>query len=106
MRITFSRSGGLAAFPGLAAPRTLDTAVMAPAEASVLEQLVRDARFHDLPARVGAAAPGAADYRTYEITVDDGARTHTIHVVEPIAEPTLRSLVQRLEQHRRTPPDA
>lgn len=106
MRISFSRSGGLAAFPGLAAPVTLDTSSLAPAEASLLEQLVRDVRFADLPPRVGSAPAGAADYRTYVITVDDGGRSHTIHVTEPIADPTLQSLVRRLERHRRAPPDA
>ena len=92
--------------PGLAAPVTLDTSAMAAAEASALEQLVRDVRFPDLPARVGAAPRGAADTRTYAITVDDGGRSHTVHVAEPIADPALQSLVSRLERLRRAPPDA
>lgn len=111
MRISFSRSGGLAAFPGLAAPLTLDTASMAPADGGALERLVRDARFAELPARVGSAPAGAADLRTYEITVEDGGRSHTVRVTEPIADPALQSLVSRLERdrlerHRRTPPSA
>jgi hypothetical protein len=106
MRISLSRSGGLASFPGLAAPFTLDTSAMAPAEASALETLVRDARFAELPSRVGSAPAGAADYRTYEITVEDGGRSHTACVVEPIADPALQALVSRLERHRRTPPNA
>jgi hypothetical protein len=106
MRISFSRSGGLAAFPGLAAPVTLDTAAMEPAEARALERMVRDLGFSDLPSRVGSARAGAADYRTYEITVEDEGRSHTIRVIEPIADPALQSLVTRLERHRRAPPSA
>jgi hypothetical protein len=106
MRITFSRSGGFAVFPGLAAPVTLDTSALAPADAGRLEQLVREVRFAELPPRVGAAPPGAADLRTYEITVEDGGHTHTVHVTEPVADPALQALVQLLERLRRAPPSA
>jgi hypothetical protein len=101
VRITVARSGGFASFPGLEQPVTIDTASLEPAEAAALEKAVRDARFADLPPQVGSRIAGAADYRTYQITVDDGQRANTVCVVEPIADPALQHLVSRLEQQRR-----
>lgn len=70
----------------------------------MLEKAVRDARFAELPPHVGSVAAGAADYRTYQITVDDGQHANTVSIVEPIADPALQQLVSRIEQHRRREP--
>ena len=105
MRITFSRSGGFASFPGLMQPTTIDTASLPPSEAAGLERLVSDAHFAQLPPQVGSAPSGAADYRTYDITVQNEGRSHSVRVIEPIADPTLQALVHRLEQQRRTTRD-
>jgi Emfourin len=102
MRIQFRPDGGLASFPGLERPLELDTAELAPEQAASLERLVRDAGVFALPARAGAPAPGAADYRSYTITVDDGARSHTITVAEPIEDAALRALVERLGAEQRS----
>jgi hypothetical protein len=103
MRVTLSRSGGLAYLPGLSRPITLETSSLDAVARSTLEQLVKNARFRELPSQVGSAPPGAADYRTYEITVEDESGTHTVKAVEPIGDPALQSLVNFLEHHGRAP---
>jgi hypothetical protein len=80
---------------------TLDSSSLDTADRVNLEQLVRESRFTSLPSQVGAAPPGAADYRTYEITVEDEGRAHKVRAVEPIGDPALQRLVNFLEQHGR-----
>jgi hypothetical protein len=99
MRVTLSRSGGLAYLPGLARPVTLDSSSLSQAEQATLELLLRESRFTNLPSQLGSPTPGAADYRTYEITLDDQTSRHTVRVVEPIDDPVLQRLVGFLEQH-------
>ena len=96
MRITIRTQGGLAAFPGLSAPRVVDTDATPAELTDELAGLIRDTDFFNLPARVSDLPPGAADYRYFTITVDDGSRSCTVEVVEPIAAPNLRRLVERL----------
>lgn len=80
---------------------TIDTASLEPAEAAVLESAVKDARFTELPPQVGSTAAGAADHRTYQITVDDGQHAHTVSLSEPITDPALQRLMGWVEHHRR-----
>jgi hypothetical protein len=97
MRIQFKTEGGIAAFPGLSKPVTIDTNQLPKEEAAELERLVNTVRFFELPARARAAPPGAADYRQYTITVEDGGQHHTVQLDEFVAEPNLQALVRRLE---------
>lgn len=99
MRIEFAVEGGLAHFPGLAEPVTVDADLLGQDDAEQLRRLVAAARFFDLPAAVGAPARGAADYRQYILTIDDGSRTHTVRVLEPIEDPVLQELVQAVQKH-------
>lgn len=101
MRVTFSRSGGLAYLPGLMRAVTLDSATLAPPEGATLERLVLESGFSGLPPQLGSAPAGAADYRTYEITLEDQGHRHTVRAIEPIEDSALRRLVQFLEQHGR-----
>lgn len=80
---------------------TIDTASLEPAEAAALESAVRDARFTELPPQVGGAPAGAADHRTYRITVDDGQHANSVSIIEPVTDPTLQRLVICVEQLRR-----
>jgi hypothetical protein len=80
---------------------TLDSSSLDTADRAVLERLLQESRFTSLPPQVGAAPPGAADYRTFEITVEDQDRVHTVRAVEPIGDPALQRLVNFLEQHGR-----
>jgi hypothetical protein len=64
MKISFSKSGGFAYFPGLSRPTMTDTAHLEPQVSQQLESLVRDAGFFDRPASIDTTARGAADLRT------------------------------------------
>ena len=97
MRVWLRTSGGVGYFPGLAAPRTVDVDALGEDESRAVRQLVDDARFFDLPARP-RMPKGAADYQSYEITIEDLGRRHTAVLVDPIAEPA----IQRLVGHLRT----
>jgi hypothetical protein len=94
MRIDFRAEGGIAAFPGLAAPVTIHCDALPPSESARMHDLVRRADFFALPAH-DTRGP-TPDARTYTIAVDDGARCKTVTVREPIADPALRDLVDTL----------
>ncbi len=71
MKITFEMSGGFVHLPALSRPVIIDTAQIDPQVANQLESFVRESRFFDQPARAGTTAKGAADYRTYTLTVQE-----------------------------------
>jgi hypothetical protein len=95
MRVHFQVSGGIGSFPGLAAPRTIDLDTLAEEDRRRLQQLVDDARFFTLPSRIPPPR-GAADYLTYEITIEDGARRHHLAVSDPVAPASLQKLIDVL----------
>jgi hypothetical protein len=100
--INFESGGGFAHFPGLSRPVRIDTAELAPEQADHLKGLVERARFFEQPAEVGAPPPGAADLRSYTITVEDGDRRHTVKTSDALADPALRDLVEHLRTHQRS----
>ncbi|MFY1829446.1 protealysin inhibitor emfourin [Myxococcus fulvus] len=103
-RIALSQEGGLAAFPGLARPRSVELDALPAEEARALEEGLRDTRFHELPRVVGGAGARGADRRRYTLTVEEGTRRHTVELVEPVEDPRLRellSLVKRATRKRR-----
>jgi len=97
MRIDFRIDGGLAAFPGLAKPVTIDCAALPAAQTSRLQELVDRADFFSLPGKEPAAR--LPDARAYTIAIDDGRRCRTVTVAEPIANAALRELVAELRTH-------
>jgi hypothetical protein len=96
MKIQFTMDGGFAYFPGLSQPVDIDVASLPTDEATKLTELIHAAQFFALPAQVGTAPPGAADLRTYTITVDENGTSHTVKVSDPISDPTLQELVDHL----------
>ena len=102
MRIAFSVDGGLAGFPGLRRPVTLECDRLPPERSARLKALVEQARFFS--AAPAPPSPAARDVRTYTIEVDDGARCRTLTLTEPIADAALRALVDELRACARTPP--
>ena len=100
MRIGFQSEGGFGYFPGLDRPLTIDTSQLSPEKASTLEALVRAADFFGRPKTLGAADLGAADHRSYTLTVEDGGRSHAIRVSDPVNDSAIQALVDylRLEQ--------
>ena len=97
MRIKFEMSGGFAYFPGLNKPSSIDTEHLEPQQASKIESMINNARFFDLPSHFGTPAPGAADYRTFILTVEDDQRCHVVHLSEPIGNAVLQELVDYLQ---------
>lgn len=107
VRIQLSQEGGLAAFPGLARPRSVELSELPAEQAQAIEHGLRDARFHELPASVGGggrdSASRGADQRRYTLTVEEGPRRHSVELVEPVEDPRLRellSLVKRATRRR------
>jgi hypothetical protein len=96
MIITFEMSGGFAHLPALSRPLTIDTAQIEPEARTELESLLQQSQFFHQPPRGPTPAKGAADYRTYTITVQDGSHAHTIELTDPIADINLEKLVSRL----------
>jgi hypothetical protein len=99
MRIDFAQAGGIAYFPGLNKPVTVEVDHLPKDEAEELKRLVEAARFFDLPAAVGAPARGAADYQHYILTVEDGGRRHTVRVLVPVEDPVLQELARAVQKH-------
>jgi MoxR-like ATPase len=97
MRVQFKTAGGLAHFPGLASPLTLDSSTLSEADGRALDGLVEAAHFFDLPAQVGDRPQGAADMRQYTITITDKGRSHTVQVNESMAPPALQQLLEFLQ---------
>jgi hypothetical protein len=95
MRVRLQTSGGIAFFPGLATPRTVDVDTLDGKTRETLAQLIRDADFFNL-APQPPARPGAADHYTYRITIEDGSRRHTVTVSEPVTDPGLHHLIELL----------
>jgi hypothetical protein len=101
MRVQFQSEGGLAFFPGLQRPISIDVDALPASDADRLRQLVRAANFFALPAHIGTPPPGAADMRTYTLTIEDGGQHHTVRIAEPITDATLQELVEALQAQAR-----
>jgi hypothetical protein len=97
VRVVFQVSGGIAALPGLATPRTIDVDALEPESRAIVERLVHDAHFFDLPPRL-PAPQGSADCQSYEIAIEDGQRQHTVVVSDPVMQPAVQALVAQLRK--------
>lgn len=93
MRVEFTTDGGFAHFPGLSKTIVIDSLELPASDAVELEQLVDAVKFFTLPARIGKAAPGAADYYTYTITITEHGKRHSVQMVDRISDPDLQKLL-------------
>ncbi len=96
MQITVERSGG---FTGLPLTITVDTADLSPDQAAQLRGLVEAVDFFHLPTTL--AAPPQPDRFDYEITIQEGDRTHTHTVGEAAIPEPLRLLLTWIMATRR-----
>ena len=96
MKINFQISGGFANLPALNGPFLINTEHLDRQTATQLESLVLASRFFSQPSTAGAVAKGAADYRTYTITIEDGLNMHTIQLADPIKDADVAQLVLKL----------
>ena len=79
MNISVKRTGGFAGLTEEVA--SLNTATLDATASRQIEQLVKNIGFFALPAKVVSQAIGA-DYFSYEITISEGARHHTVTFVD------------------------
>ena len=100
MRIQFKMEGGIAYFPGLSKPITIDSDQLPKQESDELKRLVNATRFFDLPTTMSSLSPGAADYRQYTITIQDEGKQHTVHLTDLIEDPNLQALLAYLRARR------
>lgn len=98
MRVTLKRDGGDFPVPGLNRLFTLDTSALPANEARKIEGLVASARFFERPAVVGIPKPGAVGYFTYNITVEDNNRSHTVQLNDFTEDKDLLALRDYLQE--------
>jgi len=101
MRIEYKIEGGVAYFPGLRKPVVIDSEDLTEEEGTELERLIDKADFFDLPGLVGTIPQGAADYRQYIVTVENGKRRHTVRLTDPIENADLQALLNYLNTKKR-----
>jgi hypothetical protein len=93
VRIEFKMEGGIAHFPGLTRPVSINTDRL-PEDARVeLENLVKETRFFELPSSPGPRLKKGADYYRYRITIEAGGQSHTLNLADPVENPNLQRLV-------------
>jgi hypothetical protein len=98
MRVIFQTEGGIAHFPGLSRPVTIETDQLPERDATELRELMGAARLLDRPAQMGKGARGAADYRQYTITVEAQGRRYTVRLTDPVEDPDLQRLLRFLQE--------
>jgi len=105
MHIDFKTEGGVAYFPGLSKPFTLDSNSLPAAQAEQLQQLVTKARLLEQPnaskAAKSTARTRAVDGRRYTITLEEDGHKHTLQFADPITDPDVQALVDFLNDARR-----
>jgi hypothetical protein len=97
MRIEFKSEGGLAYFPGLDTPVTIDSDDLPEDEAGELQQLLKTTRFFELPKQLGKISPKAADYKRYKVTVENEEGRHAVQMTDMIDDPHLQKLLAFLK---------
>ena len=98
MRIHFVRTGG---FAGMQLVNTIDSEELPEEEVHALESELDNAHFFELPPFLSRDT-GGADRFQYEITVEDGRKTHTVAGGESSLPGNVQPLVQHLERLART----
>lgn len=100
-RVQIQIEGGIAHFPGLSQPSSIDVSALSSIDQARFEQLVAEARFFEQP-KIPSGARGA-DLRQYTITIASGSHKNTVRICDPISDPKLESLVRFLLEHRDGP---
>jgi len=93
VRVQFQRHGEPTFLPRQTAPVTIDIGTLGEDERRTIEQLVNDARFFELPARL--PTPRGASCAC-QITIEDRGRRHSIRVSDPVPGPALQRLINCL----------
>jgi hypothetical protein len=99
MKIEYRREGGIAYFPGLSRPISVNTAELPTEQAEELEQLCAAAQLFERPAP--PPPEHVADAYTYTLTLQQGRRHRTLRAYDPVADEDLRALLDFIEGLRR-----
>ena len=102
MQVQLQIDGGFAYIPGLSKPTTIGSETLSSQEIDKLRQLLDAVHFFELPSVINTPKRGAADYRRYTITVDDGSKHHKVQMTDPIKDPNLQALLNFLKIKRHT----
>jgi hypothetical protein len=94
VRIQLQTSSGVVFLRRPDPPITVEVDSLEEADRWEFERLVREARFFELPLCV--PAPRGTQARTYQITIEDDDRQHTVSVSDPVTGPALQKLIARL----------
>ena len=98
MQISISQSGGVAYFPGLSKPRTLDVESLSDADQQELRQLVEASGFFHL-AGDSPSGQQASDCLSYTLSISEEGRQHTICVIAPCKAGPLENLLHCVRRH-------
>lgn len=106
MRIEFSQAGGIAYFPGLSKPITIEVDQLDVKDAEELKRLIDVTHFFNLPAAIGVPAKGMADYQFYTLAISDNDRQHSVRILVPVEDPALLNLIQAAQNILSSAPTA
>jgi hypothetical protein len=98
VKVQFQMEGGLAYFPGLAKPVTIDTGELPADQAQALEGQINAADFFNKSSTTDRKAGMGADMQQYTIKVTDGARQNTLKLQDPVEDPQLQTLLNNLRK--------
>ena len=96
MHIHFEWEGGFAYFPNLSKPIDRDTDHLEKDKVEKLKSYIEDSHFFQLDTSIGNKAKPAADYYSYNITIQEADRDKTVHVIEPVSDAALQRLIDYL----------
>jgi hypothetical protein len=99
LKIILERSGGIL---GSVSSQTIETKNLTKSRATKVEELLSNSNFFKLSSvrSIPASQKGAADYYTYNITVEDGGQKHSVTCTDLAMTKELRELISSLSKVR------
>jgi hypothetical protein len=99
MNITFQMEGGIAHFPGLQRPVSIDVAALPEPQSSELVELLEALNFFQLPGQPDKHAK--PDCRSYVVTVSTSQQAHTVVFTDPVDDSRAQRLIALLREQVR-----
>jgi hypothetical protein len=98
MHIIFKISGGIAFFPNLNKPFTIDTDKLPIEKTQDLISLIQETGFFNLPKQIGNIPRRGADMQSYTIEVENEGKVHNVQLFEPVENSKLIELIDYLRK--------
>ncbi|WP_394753844.1 protealysin inhibitor emfourin [Crenothrix sp.] len=99
MRVEFMAEGGIAYFPNLSKPIVIDSRDLSQNDAIQLKEWVDETHFFTMSPQSGKFTPGAADFRSYTITIeDDKGKKHSVKLTDPVVDPNMQQFLHFLKE--------